>query len=263
MTAVPDLVAAAVARWGLEVDAPFEPGVAAAWVAPATRRGAPCVLKVAHPHAEATHEADGLRLLRGDGAVRLLDAFEVDSTPILLLERCTPGTALTTRPGPEQDRVIAALLHRLWRVGLDGVEIRSLQQMCDAWADSFEARPTVVVDPGLARVGIALLRELPATASRSVLLCTDVHAGNVLAAEREPWLMIDPKPHIGDPTYDAVQHMLNCPDRLQADPDALCSRMADLLDLDVARLRLWLFARCVQESGTWPGLAELVPRLAP
>ena len=50
-------------------------------------------------------------------------------------------------------------------------------------------------------------------------LCTDLHAGNVLRADRQPWLMIDPKPHVGDPTYDALQHMLNCPARLHAEPD--------------------------------------------
>lgn len=37
----------------------------------------------------------------------------------------------------------------------------------------------------------------------STLLCTDLHAGNVLAAGRESWLATDPKPYLGDPTYDA------------------------------------------------------------
>ncbi len=54
-----------------------------------------------------------------------------------------------------------------------------------------------------------------------MLLATDLHAGNVLRAEREPWLVIDPKPFVGDPTYDALQHMLNCDDRLRADPVGL------------------------------------------
>ena len=39
--------------------------------------------------------------------------------------------------------------------------------------------------------------------------------------------------------------------------------MADLLGLDADRLRLWLFARCVQESVDWPGLAEVARRIAP
>ncbi|MGH8902998.1 MAG: aminoglycoside phosphotransferase family protein [Egibacteraceae bacterium] len=60
-------------------------------------------------------------------------------------------------------------------------------------------------DPGAARNGIALIRSLPLTADRSALLCTDLHADNVLAAEREPWLVIDPKRHVGDPTCDVLQ----------------------------------------------------------
>jgi streptomycin 6-kinase len=96
-----------------------------------------------------------------------------------------------------------------------------------------------------------------------VLLCTDLHAGNVLAAEREPWLVIDAKPYIGDPAYDALQHMLNCDARLHADPHGLARRMAELLGLETERLLLWLFARCVQESVDWPQVAEVARRLAP
>jgi streptomycin 6-kinase len=96
-----------------------------------------------------------------------------------------------------------------------------------------------------------------------VLLCTDLHGGNILAAEREPWLVIDPKPYAGDPAYDTVQHMLNCPERLHADPVGLAKRMADLLDLDGERVRLWLFARCVQQSPAWTELAEVAAMLAP
>jgi streptomycin 6-kinase len=81
-----------------------------------------------------------------------------------------------------------------------------------------------------------------------MLLCTDLHHGNVLAASREPWLVIGPKPYIGDPAYDPLQHMLNFPGRLTADPAGFVRRMAGLLDLDLERLRLWLFVRCVQES---------------
>src|SRR5207247_1780742 len=141
-----------------------------------------------------------------------------------------------------------------------------LHVMCDTWADEFEqkvaARGTSL-DPGMAREGIALFRSLPATAERSVLLCTDLHAENVLAAQREPWLVIDPKPYVGDPTYDALQHLLNCDQRLHADPVGLVRRIADLLGLDEARLLLWLFARCVQESAQSPRLAEIARRVAP
>lgn len=120
-----------------------------------------------------------------------------------------------------------------------------------------------VVDPGLARDGIALFRTLPGDTDRHVMLCTDLHAGNVLAAEREPWLVIDPKPYVGDPTYDVLQHLLNCRDRLRANPVGMARRMSDLAGLDPDRVQLWLFARCVQESLHWPDLGEVARRIAP
>ena len=110
---------------------------------------------------------------------------------------------------------------------------------------------------------MTLFRRLPATATRHVLLCTDLHAGNVLSAGREPWLAIDPKPYVGDPAYDVLQHMLNCDRRLGRDPVGLAGHMAELCGLDAERVTLWLFARCVQESPDSPFLAEVARRLAP
>lgn len=224
------------------------------------------VLKVAWRHTEAAHEADGLRRWNGAGAVRLHAAEQFNDTSALLLEQCVPGTSLAARSEPEQDVVIAGLLQRLWRDPVPVHPFRPLQVMCDQWADEFEQRALggrAVLDPGLAREGIGLFRTLPATAERAVLLCTDLHAENVLAAEREPWLVIDPKPYVGDPTYDPLQHLLNCDERLRADPRGLVRRMADLLGLDPERLLLWLFARCVQESPDHPGLAGVARRIAP
>ena len=264
---LPATVAILRERWSLELGEPFQPGGQTAWVAPArSDAGGDLVLKVAWRHSEAAHEANGLRAWRGDGAVRLHAADEFDDTTALLLERCVPGTSLASRPEPEQDTVIAGLLRRLWLTPAPGHRFRSLQVMCDAWADEIEQRRSVDrggLDPGLARAGIALFRALPATADRAVLLCTDLHAENVLAAQREPWLVIDPKPYVGDPTYDPLQHLLNCDERLRADPHELARRMADLLGLDRERLLLWLFARCVQESPNWPALAEVARLVAP
>jgi streptomycin 6-kinase len=271
LASLPAVVADVRGRWRLDVAAPFQPGGRTAWVAPARDdRGRDLVLKVGWWHSEGRYEADGLRAWDGDGAARLHDAEVLGvgdlRTSVLLLERCRPGTELSGHPEPEQDEVLAGLLRRLWLTPPAGHPFRPLQAMCDEWADEFEhkrAAGRAAVDPGLARVGMDLMRGLPATADRSVLLCTDLHAANVLAAERQPWLVIDPKPHVGDPAYDPVQHMLNCGERLRVDPLGLVRRLAGLLDLDHERLRLWLFARCVQESAEWPGLAEVARRVAP
>jgi streptomycin 6-kinase len=267
-TVLPEIVAQARNRWSLTVGEPFQPGGQTAWVAPARdAAGAGLVLKVAWPHPEAAHEADGLRAWAGHGAVRLYAAHDFGEAQALLIERCLPGTELSSRPEPEQDTVVATLLRRLWIQPARGSPFESLERMCHRWADRFErtldAGQRTALDPGLARAGLALFRGLPATAGTQVLLCTDLHAGNVLAAAREPWLVIDPKPHVGDPAYDPLQHMLNCEERLHANPRGLARRMADLLDLDPDRVLAWLFARCVQESAEWPALAEVARTIAP
>jgi streptomycin 6-kinase len=255
-------------EWSVEVGAPFQPGGHAAWVAPARRDGRDdLVLKVGWRHSEAEHEPDGLKVWAGDGAVMLVDAAVAHDAVVLLVERCVPGTPLMSRPEPDQDRAIALLLQRLWREAPPGHRFRPLQHMCDAWTAAFERKTAVrqlELDPGLVRAAMDLWRTLPATADRQVLLCTDLHAGNVLASEREPWLVIDPKPYVGDPHYDVLQHLLNCDARLSADPHGLTRRMADLAGLDADRLLLWLFARCVQESPDWPApLIEIAQRIAP
>jgi len=102
-------------------------------------------------------------------------------------------------------------------------------------------------DAGLVREGLRLFEELPASAAGEVLLATDLHAGNVLRAQREPWLAIDPKPFTGDPAYDATQHLLNCRGRMQADPKGTVRHFAELLGLEEQRIRLWLFARAAAE----------------
>lgn len=268
LDAVPRLVATYADRWSLDLDPPYQPGGRCAWVAPARdRAGRDLVLKVGWHHDEATHEADGLRAWAGSGTVRLNDHAADESSTILLLERCHPGTCLgDALPEPDQDHIVAGLLRRLWQAPTGGHPFRPLQVMCDAWAAEFHHRlagTPGLLDPGLARAGIDLFRMLPATAEQHALLCTDLHAGNILAAQREPWLVIDPKPYVGDPTYDVLQHLLNCEQRLLADPVGLARRMADLLDLDPDRLTQWLFARCVQESIDQPALRDVAARLAP
>jgi streptomycin 6-kinase len=273
LAALPQTVGDLADRWSLRVGRPFQPGGTASWVAPArTTTGERVVLKVGWLHYEAAHEADGLRAWQGNGAVRLLAAEVTGSTSALLLEACEPGTPLSRAlPPHEQDVVVAGLLRRLWIEPPAGHPFRPLQSMCDQWAASFErgyaaARSRGVhglLDPGVARAGIELFRWLPATADRQVLLCTDLHHGNVLAAAREPWLAVDPKPYAGDRAYDPLQHMLNFPGRLATDPLGFAHRMAGLLDLDRVRVRHWLFARCVQESLDSPALVTPATRLAP
>lgn len=269
---LPAIVAHLADRWSLEVGEPFQPGGQCSWTAPVTDpAGSGRVLKIGFRFSggEERDEAAGLRLWGGRGAVRLHASLESESAYALLIERCMPGTPLgQTRPEPEQDQVVTGLLRQLWTQPPGAYPFRPLAEMCAAWAEKFgreyaAADAADKIDPGLARAGIALFQALPETADSQLLLCTDLHGDNILAAQRAPWLMIDPKPYLGDPAYDLLQHMLNCEDRLAADPAGLATRMAGLAGMDAGRVRQWLFARSVQESIGSPLMRQVARRLAP
>ena len=265
LAGLPALVAQVAGDWQIEVGGPFLPGGATAWVAPARdHAGKDFVVKVCWRHPEAVHEADGLRTWAGAGAIRLYKVNELAEATVLLLERCRPGTQLRALPPDEHDLVIAGLLRRLWMEPSPGHCFRPLWDMCDYWASRYEERSPAersCLEAPLAREGIRLLRELPRSGGDALLLHTDLHAGNVLAAEREPWLAIDPKPYIGDPAYDVTQHIFNGVFVEDADTGALASRMAHLLDLDLSRILLWLFARAVEASPYWAGMADVARTL--
>src|SRR5688572_12069771 len=75
LRSLPGIVAGLAARWSLRLGHPYQPGGRTAWVAPARNRaGQDLVLKVAWRHDEAIHEAQGLRVWAGRGAVRLHDS---------------------------------------------------------------------------------------------------------------------------------------------------------------------------------------------
>jgi streptomycin 6-kinase len=282
---LPDHVEFLTNRWGLSLEVPFEPGGSCAWVAPGIdRHGRSVVLKVAWQHSEALHEAQGLAILAGRGAADLYDFEQLPpseqvskigtgpgGTAAMLLERCRPGEELRHRPESAQHPVIAGLLQSVWAVDLPSDHpFRPLSTMADDWVAGAEARlgshPTLL-DAGMARDGLALFTELSRSRSDDVLLVTDLHAGNVLSGTRHPWLLIDPKPYVGDRHFDALQHILNCTVALRTDPGGLVNEVADLAGLDASRLRAWLFARCVQEmlgnGQPWSGLGQVVPQLVP
>src|SRR5271170_6798455 len=234
-------------RWSLTLHTPFDDDeVSCSYVAAVTRAdGTPAVLKIGMPHMEGEHEIPGLRFWDGDPTVRLLRAD--DDLGAMLLERCEPGTVLRTLPEREQDVVISGLLRRLWRAPSAQHPFRPLSALTKYWSDQTLAQIEQWPDAGLVHEGLRLFAELPRTQPTELLLATDLHAGNVLRAERQPWLVIDPKPFVGDPAYDVTQHLLNCEGRLLNDSSTVIGHLSDLLCLDSRRIKLWLFARAAAE----------------
>jgi streptomycin 6-kinase len=238
-------------RWRLSVGRPFEGDASCSWVAPVVRHdGTRAVLKLGMPHMEGAHEIEGLRFWAGEPTVLLLETDD-DRNP-MLLESCDPGIALRNQPEFEQDVVIAGLLRRLWRRPVAPHSFRPLAVMTAYWAEETMAAAHRWPDAGVVQEGLRLFGELSRPSPDDVLLATDLHAGNVLSAQREAWLVIDPKPFVGDRVYDATQHLFNRKKRLLNDPVVTIDRFADRLEIDRERLRLWMFARSSAEPrGAW------------
>jgi streptomycin 6-kinase len=244
---LPDSIGELERRWSLSLGEPFEgEDVSCAWVAPATLAdGRSAVLKLGMPHMEGKHEIEGLRFWNGDPTVRLLDSD--DDLGAMLLERCEPGAHLRVLPEAEQDVVIGGLLRRLWRLPSAPHPFRPLSEMLASWSNETLSQAEGWSDSVLVSEGLRVFKELAGNTSREALLATDLHAGNVLRAQRQPWLAIDPKPFIGDPAYDATQHLFNCEARMRSDAGDTIRRFSDLLEVDHQRVRLWVFARAAAE----------------
>ncbi|MFF0546055.1 aminoglycoside phosphotransferase family protein [Nocardia thailandica] len=273
---LPAIVDALCVRWDLVArGAPFSGGTHA-YVAPVRRSGgSEAVLKVPLVDEENRAEASALYVYGGDGAVRLY-AYD-PGTGAMLIERAC-GPELLRQPG------FPSLEGRAENAGL--VELgcslyRRLRRPPGALPAGFPALPAAVsildqVVAGLAAPGVgavvdaslrARVRQaralLRSPAGPGLVVNRDTHLGNILAARREPWLLIDPKPYLGEAAFDAGFLVMI---QVQSDPApahaaAVVERTAAALGVDPARARAWALVRAVEEI-VWAvedSDAELLP----
>jgi streptomycin 6-kinase len=250
LTDVPSLIAALTHDWNLEVGPAIDHGGSASILLPATTDlGVAAVLKLTVPHEEARHEADALEQWRGEGAVLVLRA--VADGFALLLERCHPGHDLWTVPVDEQVEIIVDLLPRLWLIEPGG-GVPDLTATAVRWYRHLHDHAAALDIPTeIAERARGWLVELGEDGPRR-LLHGDLHPGNVLAAQRQPWLAIDPKPWVGDPAFDLAQLLLNWV-RVDlaaagAPVDVGTSRaiaLADRLGLDPDRVLRWAVIKAI------------------
>ncbi len=249
---LPGIVEELLARWECVPDGEVTHG-GVGIIVPVLRRGAgSAVLKVSFPHPGNVHEPDAFEAWGGRGAVLLHE--RADERFAMLLERVRTSTLAEVEDGDEVARVAGRLSRRLAVPAPPGLP--RLRERADEWeehlgrdaAELAHSLPRYVVD-----AAVATVRELGRT-QPDVLIHGDLHARNVLRADREPWLVVDPKGHAGDPAHDGgtllksrALSLLDADDLGRA-VDRTLDVFAEAAELDRERVRRWAQLHAVQAA---------------
>ncbi|PPK62759.1 aminoglycoside phosphotransferase family protein [Actinokineospora auranticolor] len=254
IAALPTLVEESLARWDLVPDGVPGSGEASLVLPVRATDGGRAVLKFQPPRDESRAAVVGLRAWDGAGIVRLIDHDPASTT--MLLERLDGSRSLAD---VGDDDTAMGVLAELMR-GLTAVPapagLRGLADIATAMLDEVPAALRSLADPDERR----LLRSCADAVTDLVdepgdrLLHWDLHYGNVLAGEREPWLAIDPEPLAGDPGFDLMPALDSEWDAVVAagaptrTVDRRFDLLTDALDLDRSRAAGWTLGRVLQNS---------------
>ncbi|MFH9672191.1 aminoglycoside phosphotransferase family protein [Streptomyces sp. NPDC017405] len=254
IAALPALVAELLDRWRLERDGATGSGEASLVVPVRREDGGRAALKFQMPRKETTAALIGLRAWKGDGIVRLLDHDPESSA--MLLERLDASRTLASVVDDDAAMgTLAGLMTRLHAVPAPG-GLRRLDDIAHAMLSAVPKAVVSLSDPDDRRrlhawaSAVAELVDEPGDR----LLHWDLHYENVLAAEREPWLAIDPEPLVGDPGFDLWPALDTGSEKIEAIGDALrvVRRRFDLLtealELDRERAAGWTLGRLLQNT---------------
>ncbi len=248
---LPETMRNRLAAWDLRHDGDALHGWCSLVLPVRTADGAAAVLKIGFPDEESEHEHLALRRWGGHGAVRLLSADPPRRA--LLLERVRRDD-LTTLGDIEACEVVAGLYRRLHIGALP--QLRTLDSYIERWSAGLGALPRSAPIPRrLVEQAITLGRDLAGGADGNTVntvIHGDLHYQNVLAADREPWVAIDPKPVNGDPHYEIAPMLWNRWDELAGQVrDGVRRRFYTLVDaagFDEERARGWVIVRMVHNA---------------
>jgi streptomycin 6-kinase len=229
------------ADWGLVLGPRIASG-RYSYVAPA---GDDAILKVVPPEDDdADHIADALELWHGAGAVRLLR--HDPARRALLLERLHPGTELAAvADDGEATRIAISVATRIWRAPTSPHPFRTVAQWVERWLPAQPRHDIVREAQGV----FASMRPRAA-----VVVHHDFHHHNILRRGDE-WVVIDPKPFLGEPEFDVPPFLAN-PFARPATRERTLRRIGAFVaaGLDGERIRQWAIVRGALEGepGTEP-----------
>ena len=247
---LPRFVEESLAEWDLTLDGDPMHGMAALVLPVRLRAGSTAVLKVTWPHADAEHEHLALQRWGGHGAVRLIAANPGRWT--MVLERLNSDRDLSDVPIDEACQVTGDLLRQLDHTALPQLSRLSVESA--SLVERLGSAPPAIPRRFVEQARALLSGLVTDDAIDSRMVHTDLHYRNVLAAHRQPWLAIDPKPLAADPAYAVTPALWNRWEEAVSKGDLrrhLRRRLAIICEhagLDEERARAWSIVRVVQNA---------------
>lgn len=242
---IPQIIKQLEKDWEIKVGKPFD--LYFNYAVSATRNdGASVVLKIVFPDdKQFQSEVDALKVFNGESCVTLL---EVDSEHFtMLLEKAEPGVALDPwKDDNEATKVIASVIKKLAKPVPQQhhfTDVKDFAKDISNFKQKYKESnplPEYLIDKAE-----ELIKHLIDTSTSVVVNHGDLHHGNILSAEREPWLAIDPKGIVAEPTFETGSMLRNPYPELANKPDIdeiLTNRiriLAEELELDPIRIQQW------------------------
>jgi streptomycin 6-kinase len=247
---LPAIVNDCARRWDLKLGHALEPLTYNYLVNARCTDGTAVIIKIASPTGEFQHQKAALEIIDGRGAVRLLASDDNDE--VLLLEGCEPGTRLDELSDDKAITIAASIMRQLWRPLPPDHSFPTI----DKWGQGFARLRRFYGGTGpfpeaLVERAEHTFAEFSASADAPVLLHGDLHHDNILAAQRQSWLAIDPKGVAGEPAYETGAFLLNRSSEVRnvSHPGPILARRLDRLagelEIDRRRVRDWGVAQAV------------------
>lgn len=248
---LPGLIGKIAEEWQLSVREPY-PNLSYHYVAPCVLAdGSEAVLKIGFPeeNREMLNEVEALKHIDGRGMIKLLRFDPVRRA--MLLEKLSPGEHLRTLFAGNETAVISIaidLMRKIWR---DPPPENHFPRLEDWFDKGFaKARKTSFPSEYIQKAG-RIFEELNSSTGRRVLLHGDLHHWNILSAQREPYLVIDPKGITGNFGYEMSTFLINHRRWLESDPgvkeklDAAIDEFAEAFEMTPVAVRKWTYAQSV------------------
>jgi len=247
---LPQIIEAIAENWLLEVNKPFQ-NLSYNYVAPCVcANGDEAVLKIALPlnNSEIFNEASFLQMANGKCAVKFLNFNE--KRRAMLLEKLTPGVNLKEICGKDDTKAVEitiGILRGLVKEAPRNSNFRGLED----WFDGLKKADNTKFDNRFALKAFGFFEELAFASKQKFLIHGDLHHENILSAQREPFLAIDPKGVIGDIGYEIAvflnNHLvwLSAEENLHEKLNDAVQRFSESFEITPRDLKNWAFAQMV------------------